>query len=411
MGPTILFKEAFLIDGSGAEPIDGASVVVENGQIKEVDAAGKSTAPDGARVIELNGRTLMPGLIDAHVHAGNIEVNLEQTAVLPPAVYVLKTTQNLETDLSLGFTTLRDAGGLDWGFKQAIAQGLIKGPRLLLSVNMLTQSGGHGDKRGIAREQNVPRNSIGMYPEICDGPDEVRKAAREALRRGADVIKVMADGGVASPTDKLGQWQFEVDELEAAVRVARAAGTHVMAHCYADQAITNCVEAGVKTIEHGNLMGRATAELMAARGAYLVPTLTVLYVLAEYGESAGFDATMMAKLKQVVPRALEGLEQAYKAGVKIGSGSDIIGPFQYMKGRELSIKAEIMSPMEAIVSATRTNAEMLDLGDRLGTVASGKLADLIVVDGNPLKDLGLFEHDRHGVVLVMKEGDIYKETL
>jgi imidazolonepropionase-like amidohydrolase len=411
MGQTILFKDALLIDGNGGEPADGASVVVENGQIKEVDVSGKSTAPDGARVVALNGRTLMPGLIDAHVHAGNIEVNLEQTAVLPPAVYVLKTTQNLETDLSLGFTTLRDAGGLDWGFKQAIAQGLIKGPRLLLSVNMLTQSGGHGDKRGFAREQNVPRNSIGMYPEICDGPDEVRKAAREALRRGADVIKVMADGGVASPTDKLGQWQFEVDELEAAVQVARAAGTFVMAHCYADQAITNCVEAGVKTIEHGNLMGRETAELMAARGAYLVPTLTVLYVLAEYGERAGFDAIMMAKLRQVVPRALEGLEQAYKAGVKIGSGSDIIGPFQYMKGRELSIKAEIMSPMETIVSATRTNAEMLNLGDRLGTVEPGKLADLIVVDGNPLQDLGLFEHDREGVVLVMKEGDIYKETL
>jgi imidazolonepropionase-like amidohydrolase len=150
---------------------------------------------------------------------------------------------------------------------------------------------------------------------------------------------------------------------------------------------------------------------MADRGAYLVPTLTVYYVLAEYGKEEGFDDFIMAKLNQVLPHVMEGYERAYRAGVKIGSGSDIIGPFQYMKGRELSIKAEIMTPMEAIVSATRTNAEMLDLDDRLGTVEPAKLADLIVVDGNPLSDLGLFEHDRNGVVLVMKEGCIYKEAL
>jgi imidazolonepropionase-like amidohydrolase len=411
MEQTVLFKDAFLIDGKGGEPVDGASVVVENGLIKEVDASGKSVAPDNARLIELKGKTLMPGLIDAHVHIGNIEVVLDRTTAIPPAVYVMKAARNLETDLALGFTTIRDAGGLDFSFKESIRQGLIRGPRVLLSINMLTQSGGHGDKRGRYREQNVPRNSIGMYPEICDGPDEVRKAAREALRRGADQIKVMADGGVASPADKLGQWQFEVDELTAAVQVAEAAGTYVMAHCYDDRAITNCVEAGVKTIEHGNFMSQQTAELMAAKGAYVVPTLTVIYVLAEYGKAEGFDDFMMAKLKQVLPRAMEGLEHAYRAGVKIGSGSDIIGPFQYMKGRELAIKAEIMGPMEAIVSATRTNAEMLDLEDRLGTVEAGKLADLIVVDGNPLQDLGLFEHDRNGVVLVMKEGATFKDKL
>jgi imidazolonepropionase-like amidohydrolase len=411
MSQTILFKDAFLIDGNGGEPLEGASVVVENGLIEEVDASGKSTVPDDARLIELNGKTLMPGLIDAHVHIGNIEVVLDRTTVIPPALYVLKAARNLETDLSLGFTTIRDAGGLDYSFKESIQQGLIKGPRVLLSVNMLTQSGGHGDKRGRYREHNVPRNSIGMYPEICDGPDEVRKAAREALRRGADQIKVMADGGVASPSDKLGQWQFEVDELTAAVEVANAAGTYVMAHCYDDPAIANCVKAGVKTIEHGNFMSRQTAEFMAARGTYVVPTLTVIYVLAQYGKEEGFDDFMMAKLQQVLPRVMEGLERAYQAGVKIGSGSDIIGPFQYMKGRELSIKAEIMGPMGAIMSATRTNAEMLNLGDQLGTVEPGKLADLIVVDGNPLQDLGLFEHDRNGVVLVMKEGTIFKAAL
>lgn len=411
MSHVVVFKNAFLIDGKGLEPADAASVVVENGEIREVDNTGKSTVSDADRTIDLHGRTLMPGLIDAHVHVGNIEVVMDRTAALPPAVYVLRAVQNLETDLSLGFTTLRDAGGLDWSFKMAIEQGLIKGPRVLLSVNMLTQSGGHGDKRGLSREHNVPRNSLGNFPEICDGPDEVRKSAREALRRGADQIKVMADGGVASPSDKLGQWQFEVDELEAAVRVARAAGTYVMAHCYEDQAITNCVEAGIKTIEHGNLMSSETAELMAARGTYLVPTLSVIYVLAEKGQAEGFDSFMMAKLKQVLPRALEGLERAYKAGVTIGSGSDIIGPFQYLKGREFAIKAEIMTPMEAIVSATRVNAEMLNLGGELGTVEAGKKADLIVVDGNPLTDLSLLEKGLEKVSMVMKDGHIMKDLL
>jgi imidazolonepropionase-like amidohydrolase len=353
----------------------------------------------------------MPGLIDAHVHAGNIEVVLDKTTALPPAVYVLETARNLERDLQLGFTTLRDAGGLDYSFREAIKRGLIAAPRVLLSVNMLTQSGGHGDKRGIAREANVPRNSIGVYPEICDGPDMVRRAAREALRRGADQIKVMADGGVASPSDKMGQWQYEVDELRAAVQVAKAAGTYVMAHCYSDEAVNNCIEAGIKTIEHGNLVGPETAARMAAAGTYMVPTLTVIHVLAEYGAGEGLDDFILGKLRQVIPRMMEGLEAAYRAGVRIGSGSDIIGPFQYMKGREFGYKAEIMTPMETLVSATRTNAEMLGLLDELGTVEADKLADLIVVSGNPLDDLGLFRDDRDGVDLVMKEGRIYKDRL
>ena len=411
MSEVTIFKEALLIDGNGGEPADGAAVVVEDGRIKEVSLNGSGVNLDGARVYNLAGKTLMPGLIDAHVHVGNIEVVLDRTAALPPAVYVLEATRNLERDLQLGFTTLRDAGGLDYSFRVAVNKGLIKGPRLLLSVNMLTQTGGHGDKRGISREANVPRNSIGVYPEICDGPDQVRRAAREALRRGADLIKVMADGGVASPSDKLGQWQFEVDELKAAVQVADAVGTHVMAHCYSDRAVQNCIAAGIKTIEHGNLVGPETAAQMAASGTYMVPTLSVIHILAEEGRNHGLDDFILGKLNQVIPRMMEGLQAAYQAGVRIGSGSDIIGPFQYMKGREFGYKAEIMSPMETLVSATRTNAEMLDLLDDLGTVEAGKLADLIVIDGNPLDDLGLFRNDRDGVALVMKEGRIYKDRL
>jgi imidazolonepropionase-like amidohydrolase len=407
MAGTIVLKNAFLIDGNGTEPVDGATVVVSDGVIKEV-APGVERFGAEARVIDCKGMTVLPGLIDAHVHVGNIEVVHDRTAALPPAVYVHRATRNLETDLQMGFTSLRDAGGLDWGFRQAINQGLIKGPRLFLSVSMLTQTGGHGDKRGIARHENAPRNSIGIYPEICDGPDAVRKSAREMLRRGADQIKVMADGGVASPTDKPGHWQYTVEELRAAVETAEASGTYVMAHVYTSRAVQNCLEAGVRSIEHGNLLTPENAKMMAAKSAFLVPTLTVFDVLAKEGKNQGMDAFTLQKLGEVRKGGLNAVEHAYKAGVKIASGTDIIGPFQHLKGREFSIKGEVMSPMETIVSATRTNAELLNVSDRLGTVEPGKLADLIVINGNPLKDLSLFERGIETVTLVIKEGVIMK---
>jgi len=411
MSGTVIFKNAFLIDGKGGEPVPGAGVVIAGKKIVEILGTGKKYRVPKARVIDLKGKTLMPGLIDAHVHVGNIEVVMDRTAALPPAVYVHRATQNLETDVDLGFTTLRDAGGLDWGFRAAIEQGLIRGPRVLLSVNMVTQTGGHGDKRGCAKEQQPPRNSIGMYPEVCDGPDEVRKGAREALRRGADQVKIMADGGVASPSDKPGQWQYTVEELRAAVETAEAAKTYVMAHTYTPKAMKNCLYAGVRSLEHGNLLDEETARMIAEKGAYLVPTLTVFDILAKEGKGSGLDAFILSKLDFVREGMFRALELAWKAGVKIGSGTDIIGPFQYLKGRELALKSQVMGPMAAIVSATRTNAELLFLEDQIGTVETGKLADLIVVDGNPLKDMTLFEKGLQKVLLVMKEGRILKDLL
>jgi len=407
---TIVFSSGMLIDGAGEQPIADACVVVEKSLIRFAGSSRNAPIPEGACVVDISGKTIMPGLIDAHVHVGNIAWQMEQTALLSPAVYVHQATRNLEDSIALGFTALRDAAGLDWSFIDAIDHELINGPRLFLSVSPLTPSGGHFDMRGPFRDEIVPRNRLQIYPEICDGPDAVRKAAREALRRGANQIKVAADGGVDSPSDQPGHWQFSVPELQAAVEVAEAAGTYVMAHAYTPRAIGNCLEAGVRSIEHGNLLDEATANRMAEAGAFLVPTLSVYDILAKEGREELAIYTRN-KLDLVARAGREAVKIARDAGVEIASGSDIIGPFQDLKGREITIKSELLTPLEAIVSATRTNARLLQVEDRIGTLGAGKEADLIVVDGNPLEDPTLFERGRETVRFVMKAGRIVKDTL
>jgi imidazolonepropionase-like amidohydrolase len=413
MSETLTFTHALLIDGTGAEPREDVTVVVADGVIKEI---GGSAAKRGTgRVCDLRGMTLMPGLIDAHVHVGNIEIRNHLTAQLPPAVYVVRTCRNLESDIDLGFTTLRDAAGLDPGFRAAVDQGLVRGPRLLLSITPLAQSGGSTPAYGPGPDTPQPRNALGIYPEVCDGPDQVRAAARRTLGRGADQVKIFADGEVlaaqAADRAKPGQWKFSVDELRAAVDVAEAAGTYVMAHVYAPRAIRNALAAGVRSIEHGNLLDEETAGLMAEKGAFYVPTLITYDLLVKGGKSIGLDDYSIEKLALVGESGRRAVELAHRAGVKIASGSDIVGPGQDRKGRELVVKAEILGAMGAIVSATKTNAELLNLGDRLGTVEAGKLADLIVVDGNPLQNIGLFEDGRRTVRFVLKAGRVMKDLL
>ena len=402
----IIFKHAHLIDGRGGDPIPDATLVVSGSKIEALFPEGTGRSVPTGRVIDLKGKTLMPGLIDAHVHPGNVMYRLHQTAALPPAVYVHRVTKILETDLNLGFTTLRDAAGLDHGFRVAIDEGLIRGPRLFLSVTPLTQSDNG--------EEPSPRNSLNIRPENCHGSEEVRRAVRRTLDRGADQIKVFADGEVVSQskTDKgkPGEPRFSIEELHAAVETAKAAGSYVMAHAYSPRAIQNCLEAGVRSIEHGNLLDEETAEIMSEKGAFFVPTLTIYDLMIQEGAEA-LDPYTIEKLELVGQKGITALELAYRAGVKIGSGSDIIGPLQQLKGKELAIKGKVMSPMEVIISATRTNAELLGIEDRLGTLEAGKIADMIVLDKNPLNDLTVFEDGLERVVLVMKEGRIMKNTI
>jgi imidazolonepropionase-like amidohydrolase len=412
MSAVVVLRNAYLIDCTGREPQENMAVVVEGRRIADVVSGGRVAVPSGATVIDSQGHTLMPGLTDAHVHICAVDVNiLEQHRHYPPSLVVAKAIRNLEEALQQGYTTVRDAGGADAGFRMAVEQGLVAGPRLLVSGSPITQTGGHADFRRSAEVIAPLDCCVGMSGAVCDGPDEVRKAVREQLRRGVDQIKIMAGGGAMSPADEIDTTQFTVPEIEAAVEETRAVGKYVLAHLYTAASISNALRAGVRSLEHGNLMTAESARLIREAGAYLVPTLSTYELLAEEGAQYGVPADNIRKINVVRERSFDALKLAYQAGVKIASGSDLLGPMQRHRARELALKAQVLSPLEALMSATKVNAELFRLERHIGTVEAGKLADLIVVRGDPLRDLTLLQDYRHNLLLIMKEGQIYKNLL
>lgn len=413
MAGTMLLADAFFVDCAGDEPRGRVSVAVEGDRISRVFGEGSRPSGDWDRVVDCSGMTLMPGLTDAHVHVGAVDVNiLDQHRQRPSNLTALLMARILEETLMQGFTTVRDAGGADWSFKAAVEQGVIEGPRLLVSDKPLSQTGGHGDwrRRSETQRPEIFCPTAGMRSIVCDGADEVRKAAREQLRLGADQIKVMASGGAMSPADELAATQYQIEELRAAVEEAEAAQTYVMAHAYNDGSVRNCLHAGVRSIEHGNLIDAETAGLMHEAGAYLVPTLVTYEAISDEGKSYGVPEDVIRKIDEARALGIRALRHAYEAGVRIASGSDLLGPLQDRKARELEIKTEVMSPMEALVSATRTNAELFGMEREIGTVEEGKLADLLVVEGNPLDDISILQK-KDNLKLIVKGGRVVKNEL
>jgi imidazolonepropionase-like amidohydrolase len=412
MAGITLLTHALLIDGTGREPVEGAAVVVEGSVIKDVVTSGRvGPLPGSVTTLDLEGRTLMPGLIDAHVHVAAVEGNTaEQHRVHPPSLIVAKALRRIEQCLAQGFTTVRDAGGADYGLREAVASGLYPGPRLLISGRALSQTGGHGDKRRPAEWSAPLDGDIGMLAVIADGVDEVRRAVREQLRHDVNQIKVMASGGAMSPGDELDTTQYSVEELRAAVEEARAAGTYVLAHAYSAAAVRRALEAGVRSIEHGNLIDADAARAIRDAGAYLVPTMATYEVIAREGARYGIGAHQLRKIQQARDRSVEGLTLAYRAGCKIASGSDLLGDMAVHRPLELELKGQVLTPMEVIQSATRVNAELLRLDHRIGTVEPGKEADLVAVAGNPLESLRIFQ-DLERLHLVMKGGAVYQQRL
>jgi imidazolonepropionase-like amidohydrolase len=411
---TVLFRQAALLDPACDELLEDYHVLVEDGLIKEV--SDRPLTASGARVIDLGGRTLMPGLIDLHVHVLATQLDLAAQVALPDALVMMRAVPIMAAMLRRGFTTVRDAGGAGWGLKCAVAEGAIAGPRLFISGHALSQTGGHGDTRA---RSDVLRAACGCFragalARVVDGVDGVRRAAREELQMGADQIKIMASGGIASPTDPIAAWGYADDEIRAIVHEANARQTYVMAHAYTAASIERVIRLGVRTIEHGNLVDERVAALMAAQGAYMVPTLVTYEALAREGAQLGLPAESVAKLASVRNAGLQALQICRRAGVRIGFGSDLLGASQRLQSEEFRIRSEVLSPLEIIRSATVVGAEVLQMQDRLGRLVPGACADVLVVDGNPLVDLScLWEQDGLGgrILLVMKDGRIHHDRL
>jgi imidazolonepropionase-like amidohydrolase len=409
---TLVLKKAVVIDGTGADPIVNGSVVVEDDRIKEILRGRSGQLPSDAQVIDCRNQTLLPGLIDGHVHLGAVDANImEQQRLYHPSMLVIRTLKVIQEALDQGFTTVRDAGGADAGYREAQRQGLIPGPRIFVSGYALSQTGGHGDFRLPTEVRSPSQDLAGVATRVCDGVDEVRRGAREQLRRGADFIKVMGGGGCMSPSDEIDTSQYSPDELRAAVFEAEAVGTYVAAHVYSSRSVRNCVSAGIRTLEHGNLLDEIAAKAIKDAGAFLVPTLVTYEMISRMGKSLGIPDNNVRKINEARDRGLEALAIAQKLGVKIASGSDLLGPMQRYKGMELELKARVLGPMGAIVATTKMNAELLKKEKDLGTIEAGKLADLILIQGDPLKDITILQQYQEKISLIVQGGRVYKNIL
>ncbi len=404
----VLFTNFDLLDTRAGVARTGHQVLVAGGRIAEV-ADGAIRARD-VETVDLGGRTLMPGLIDCHNHVSN-QILPGPPAMLPSLALATQ-AEVLRGMLMRGFTTLRDTGGADLGHKMAVEQGLITGPRLFVSGRTISQSGGHGDARTRA-DLADPCACVhlgGGIGRVADGVAEVRRAVRDEIRLGADQIKVMGSGGIASAADPIEQLQYSFGELEAAVDEATRSQTYVCAHVYPDDAIRRCVDAGVRTIEHGNLLEEETARRMATAGAYLVPTLITFRLLDRFGPEIGYSEEQMERTQIVLSAGTRSLEIARATGVKMAYGTDI-GFWHEYQAEEFLVRAEVLSAAEIIHSATIIGAEVVRMEGLLGVIEAGAFADLLVVDGNPLEDLGLLQAHGAHFAAIMKDGRFVKNEL
>jgi len=407
----IVFRNARLLDPRWDEARDGHEVLVEGDRIKEV--SDKPIKAANARVVDCGKRTLMPGLIDCHVHVFLSEVNIRNLENVPLTLMTARAADLMKGMIDRGFTTVRDTGGADWGIKAAVESGLIAGPRLFISGRAIGPTGGHSDSR---RRTDIGApcgccNAMVYCMAIADGPDEVRRLTREQMRQGADQVKIMCSGGVASPYDPLDSLQFSEAEIAAATDEAKNFGRYVLAHAYTPEAITRAVTNGVRTIEHGNLIDQKSAQLLKSKGGYMVANLVTYFVMKERAAQFGMTADMLVKNDIVLEGALKSLEICKAAGVKVGYGSDLLGQLQVEQSREFLFRAEVLKPIEIIRQATLVGAEVLRHEGKLGVVEPGAFADLIVVDGDPVKDLKLFLDQGTHLPVIMKAGQFHKNAL
>lgn len=406
-GQAVAITGVRLIDGTGADPVERATVVIDGERIADIGAANAVKIPKDAHVIDGEGMTLLPGLIDCHVHVfGQWGYDLLRGLMTPPSLSLLYAVPNVRATVEAGITTVRDAGGAPAGVKMAIERGLFPGPRMLVSVSYLSQTGGHGDAT-MPCCIDLGDNKLPDVPfGVVDGEDAMRLKVRELLRAGADWIKLMTSGGVLSSADSPHHAQFTVAEIEVAVYEAAAQGKRCLAHAQSTQGIKNAIAAGVASIEHGIYLDDEAIEMMLKRDVYLVPTLVAPQDVLELAAARPglLPDYAVNKSREVMSTHRASFRRAVEAGVKVAMGTDTgVGPHGG-NARELGLMVENgMTPMQAIVASTRTAAELLRLDNQIGTVATGKLADLLLVEGNPLQDIGVLA-DASRLALVLKGG-------
>jgi imidazolonepropionase-like amidohydrolase len=416
----IVIRGGNTIDGTGAKPKKDSVVVVEKTRITAVGKEGKVKIPEKAEKTEIDatGKTVMPGLIDSHLHLIGMKTDrfLEEQLVRPPQLGLIKSVYDAFDLLDSGFTTVKDCGGFGIYLKKAIAEGTTRGPRIISAGYVLSQTAGHGDTHFLPLEWVDGRVSkrgpslVGMSL-LCDGVPECIKAARYALREGADFIKIMASGGVMSMIDRPEHTQFTLEELKAIVEEARHVGKFVTAHCQGTDAMKNCIAAGVKTIDHAFYPDDEVVEMAEKRkDIVFVPTLSINWRIVTDGEKAGYPPWAVAKGKEVWETTTKNISKLHRAGLTIASATDFCGsPLLRMGDNamelELLVKHCGFKPMDAIVAATRNGAKACGLENQIGTIEKGKIADIIIVDGNPAKDIRVLQNKKK-IKMVMKEGKI-----
>lgn len=409
---TLLHLKNFsLLDPDHGELRGGHEIIVEGDKIREVSE--KPIKAAGASVIDCGRRTLMPGLIDSHVHVFLSEVFIRRLEDIPLTLMTARAAMLMKGMIDRGFTTVRDTGGADWGIKSAVDQGLLVGPRLFIAGRAIGPTGGHSD--GRRRTDPGTRchccNALVYTMGIADGISGVRKAVREEMRQGCDQVKIMMSGGVASPYDPIDSLQFSPEEVSAAVEEAHAFGRYVCAHAYSPEAITRAAHAGVRTIEHGNLIDDATARLMGEKRMFLIANLVAYYAMKERAAEFGMTPEMLEKNDLVIDGGLRSLEICARAGVPVAYGSDLLGQLQGEQSREFQLRSQVVKPIDIIRSATTIGAQIVRQEGKLGCVKPGAFADLLLVDGNPLENLALLEGQGKHLAAIMKGGRFHKNRL
>lgn len=376
----IVFRGGSVFDGTGVAP-SPADVVVEDDRIVDI-----GTGLDGDEAIDATGRTILPGFFDCHVHVMLDTIDVWKLVNRPFSYNFYVAERNLRKTLDAGITSIRDAGGADLGLKQAVVDGLVAGPRMQISLTMLSQTGGHGDDwlpSGVIVSMLAAHP--GIPSQIVDGPEEMRRKVRELHRMGADVVKVATSGGVLSPRDNPAHAHFRPAELDVLVEEATAAGMFVMAHAQAADGIKNAVRAGIRSIEHGIFLDDEGIDLMKANGTWLVPTLVAPRgVLEAAAAGAAIPEPILEKARSLIDRHTEAIRHAIEADVRVAMGTDSGVSPHGNNLRELDLMHQLgMAPAAVLEATTRSAAQLLGVADQRGTLEPGKLADLAIVEGDP----------------------------